>query len=270
MPFSSRLMIFLVSIILAVIYLYSNTQPQMMSLSLHTPNNDLATKTITVALVADLHIKRSPDAILGLEELWSSIIEQAPDVILLAGDYINDGNNKKGIETIGPQIAGVFSITGTPPVIAVLGNHDYWSDSEAWRQYLSDAGVIVLENEIVVLDGVEICIRGFGDAFTGNFRYVDFPDTCRGKLSISLMHDPAGAFYPNVRGIVLAGHTHCGQVSIPFIGPIYTPSSAPKNAQCGLFQDKKLQLFVNSGVGTSILPLRINTQSSWELITIYY
>ena len=89
--------------------------------------------------------------------------------------------------------------------------------------------------------------RGFGDAFTGNFRYVDFPQACTNKLLISLMHDPAGAFHPNVEGIVLAGHTHCGQISIPFLGPIYTPSSAPNDAQCGLFQDEKRVLFVSAG-----------------------
>ena len=157
-----------------------------------------------------------------------------------------------------------------PPVVAVLGNHDYWSGGVAWRQYLSDAGVTVLENETAILDGIETCIRGFGDAFTGNFRYVDFPQACTNKLLISLMHDPAGAFHPNVEGIVLAGHTHCGQVSIPFLGSIYTPSSAPKDAQCGLFQDEKRVLFVSAGVGTSVIPLRFNTQSSWDLMTIYH
>ncbi|MDA9839524.1 metallophosphoesterase [Porticoccaceae bacterium] len=224
---------------------------------------------IQVALVSDLHIKRSSEAIKELTKLWSQIVEQKPDLILLAGDYINNGSDTIGTEIIGPQIAKVFASSDMLPVVAVLGNHDYWSGGEAWHRYLSDVGVTVLENETVVLNGIETCIRGFGDAFTGNFRYVDFPDTCTSMLMISLMHDPAGAFHPMVSGIVLAGHTHCGQVSLPYIGPIYTPSSAPKDAQCGLFQDERRVLFVSSGVGTSIIPLRVNTQSSWDMITIY-
>ena len=251
-------------------HLHTNIEPRMNSIFLDNLPSSREKKSIKVALVSDLHVKSAADSITELETLWSQIIEQKPDIILLAGDYINDGSGIEGIETIGPQIAQVFATSDMPPVVAVLGNHDYWSGGSAWRQYFSDAGVTVLENEIVILDGIETCIRGFGDSFTGNFRYVDFPKACRNKLLISLMHDPAGAFHPNVEGIVLAGHTHCGQVSIPFLGSVYTPSSAPKDAQCGLFQDEKRILFVSAGVGTSVIPLRFNTQSSWDLMTIYH
>ena len=257
-------------VVSVVMHLRANIEPRMNSFFLDNLPSSMGKKAIQVALVSDLHVKRPPDAISKLQTLWSQIIEQKSDIILLAGDYINDGSSIKGIETIGPQIAQVFATSDRPPVVAVLGNHDYWSGGVAWRQYLSDAGVTVLENETAILDGIETCIRGFGDAFTGNFRYVDFPQGCTNKLLISLMHDPAGAFHPNLEGIVLAGHTHCGQVFIPFLGSIYTPSSAPKDAQCGLFQDEKRVLFVSAGVGTSVIPFRFNTQSSWDLITIYH
>lgn len=69
-------------------------------------------------------MKRTADAIMELEKLWSKIVEQKPDIILLAGDYINDGGSIKGIETIGPKIAQVFAMSDMPPVVAVLGNHD--------------------------------------------------------------------------------------------------------------------------------------------------
>jgi hypothetical protein len=205
-----------------------------------------------------------------LSELWADIIEQNPDVILLAGDYINDGSSGEGISSIGPAIANVFGVSGLTPVVAVLGNHDHWSGAESWSQYLSEAGVTVLENETAILDSLDTCIRGFGDAFTNHFKYVDFPKECDDMLQISLMHDPAGAFNPSVRGLILAGHTHCGQISIPFVGPVYVPSQAPREAYCGLYQDEQRQVYVSSGVGTSILPLRFNAQSSWDLITIHH
>ena len=270
MRVSVRLIVILAAFTFLAAHLYSSIQTKMTTVSLNNPGSLGEDLSVRIALVSDLHVKRAADAITELEALWSQIIEQKPDIILLAGDYINDGSGIEGIETIGPQIAQVFATSDMPPVVAVLGNHDYWSGGSAWRQYLSDAGVTVLENEIVILDGIETCLRGFGDSFTGNFRYVDFPKACRNKLLISLMHDPAGAFHPNVEGIVLAGHTHCGQVSIPFLGSVYTPSSAPKDAQCGLFQDEKRILFVSAGVGTSVIPLRFNTQSSWDLMTIYH
>ena len=270
MRVSLGLIVILAAFTSLAVHLYSSIQTKMTTVSLNNPGSLGEGLSVRVALVSDLHVKRSSDAIVELEKLWSKIVEQKPDIILLAGDYINDGSSIKGIETMGPQIAQVFATSDMPPVVAVLGNHDYWSGGVAWRQYLLDAGVTVLENETAILEGVETCIRGFGDAFTGNFRYVDFPQACTNKLLISLMHDPAGAFHPNVEGIVLAGHTHCGQISIPFLGPIYTPSSAPSDAQCGLFQDEKRVLFVSAGVGTSVIPLRFNTQSSWDLLTIYH
>ena len=267
---SSRRIMLLAGFILTGIYLYSSMQPRVNVSSLYVPTDIEAKKSIRIALVSDLHIRRSPKAIAKLSELWADIIEQNPDVILLAGDYINDGSSGKGIGSIGSAIANVFGVSGLTPVVAVLGNHDHWSGAESWSQYLSEAGVTVLENETVILDSVDTCIRGFGDAFTNHFKYVDFPKECDDMLQISLMHDPAGAFNPSVRGLILAGHTHCGQISIPFVGPIYVPSQAPREAYCGLYQDEQRQVYVSSGVGTSILPLRFNAQSSWDLITIYH
>ena len=128
----------------------------------------------------------------------------------------------------------------------------------------------MLENETVVLDAVGTCIRGFGDAFTDHFEYVDFPTACADRLKITLTHDPAGAFNPKVEGLVLAGHTHCGQISIPLLGPLYVPTQAPREAHCGLYKDKQRQVFVSSGIGTSVIPLRFNAKASWDLITIHH
>ena len=115
--------------------------------------------------------------------------------------------------------------------------------------------------------GLNLCIRGFEDKFSHAFEYIDFPESCADKLKISFTHDPAGAFHKDVNGLVLVGHTHCGQINLPFIGPIYMPSQSPEEAQCGLYKEKQRQVFVSSGVGTSVLPIRIMTQSQWDLIT---
>ena len=81
--------------------------------------------------------------------------------------------------------------------------------------------------------GLNLCIRGFEDKFSHAFEYIDFPESCADKLKISFTHDPAGAFHKDVNGLVLVGHTHCGQINLPFIGPIYMPSQSPEEAQCG-------------------------------------
>ena len=125
----------------------------------------------------------------------------------------------------------------------------------------------MLTNEIEILEDLNLCVRGFDDQFSRALSYVDFPESCNKKIKINLTHDPAGAFHPKVRGLVLAGHTHCGQIRLPLIGPIFTPTEAPAEAQCGLYEDQQRQVFVGSGVGNSLLPIRIRTQSQWDLIT---
>ena len=56
-----------------------------------------------------------------------------------------------------------------------------------------------------------------------------------------------GHFDARVKGLVLAGHTHCGQINLPFLGPLWVPTDAPKSAHCGLYQDEQRQVYVSSG-----------------------
>ncbi|MFT5008052.1 MAG: hypothetical protein ACI9PX_000455 [Reinekea sp.] len=80
-----------------------------------------------------------------------------------------------------------------------------------------------MENEtrlITTING-SVCIRGLGDKFTNRYKYVDYPAACQGLPQLTITHDPAGAFDKHVTGLVLAGHTHCGQVSLPFIGSLW-------------------------------------------------
>ena len=265
-----RTIVLAVVLVIAGGYLNSGTKPRMNTQSLDVVTDSESHETLRVALLSDLHVKNSPDAIADLGELWSEVIEQTPDIILLGGDYINDGASNQDIASIGPALANIFRASGGIPVVAVLGNHDHWSGAESWTEYLSEAGVTVLENETVVLDAIGTCIRGFGDAFTDHFEYVDFPSTCADRLKITLTHDPAGAFNSKVEGLVLAGHTHCGQISIPLLGPLYVPTQAPREAYCGLYKDEQRQVFVSSGIGTSVIPLRFNAKASWDHITINY
>jgi len=265
-----RTIVLAVVLMIAGVYLNSGAKPRMNIQSLYVVTDSESHETLRVALLSDLHVKNSPDAIADLAELWSEVIEQTPDIILLGGDYINDGASNQDVASIGSAIANIFRESGDIPVVAVLGNHDHWSGAESWTEYLSEAGVTVLENETVVLDAIGTCIRGFGDAFTDHFEYVDFPSTCADRLKITLTHDPAGAFNSKVEGLVLAGHTHCGQISIPLLGPLYVPTQAPREAYCGLYKDEQRQVFVSSGIGTSVIPLRFNAKASWDHITINY
>ena len=109
-----------------------------------------------------------------------------------------------------------------------------------------------------------------GDKFTERYSYVDYPEECQSLLKLSITHDPAGAFNEQVTGLVIAGHTHCGQVSLPFVGPLWVPTAAPAAAHCGLYEDSQRSVFVTSGVGTSVLPVRFGAQSQWDELNIIW
>ena len=107
-----------------------------------------------------------------------------------------------------------------------------------------------------------------GDFYTNRFMYIPFPEKCKEMVKITLTHDPAGAFHKDVTGLVISGHTHCGQIRFPLIGSLWVPTEAPSKAHCGLYKDSQRTVFTTSGIGTALLPLRIGTQAQWDFLTI--
>ena len=66
----------------------------------------------------------------------------------------------------------------------------------------------------------------------------------RTSIKFSVTHDPAGGFQKGMDGLILAGHTHCGQISLPFVGAIWIPSTASREATCGLYEDTNRTIFI--------------------------
>ena len=149
----------------------------------------------------------------------------------------------------------------------MLGNHDNYSEREQWLRAFENSPIYLIENEVHKL-GQDICLRGLGDFSSGYYTPITWPESCDKSTKITLTHDPYVAFLDNNDGIVLAGHAHCGQVKLPFIGTPWTPTKAPVEAQCGKFSDDHKILIVTGDLNTSIIPLRLGTQSHWNLITL--
>ena len=170
------------------------------------------------------------------------------------------------------KIINILTQELNTPTIFVLGNYETWTDHMSWYSKLSVKNNIVLQNEVILTDikNQRFCIRGLGDYYTKLFKYIPFPTDCKNLPKITITHDPAGAFHTEITGLVISGHTHCGQISFPFFGPIWIPSEVPRKAYCGLYQDKKRTVFTTSGVGTTILPIRLGTQSQWDLLSVNF
>lgn len=228
-----------------------------------------ATETpLRLAVISDLHADDSQASYDKIQVLADQVTKSQPDFILLLGDYTQHPDSITSLSQHASAVGKLLSGFARIPTVAVLGNYENWSSPGLWSHALTDNGIKVLRNETVLIGSGEqsVCFRGLGDAFTDRLRYVDFPAECRKLPKITLTHDPAGAFHPDVEGVVFAGHTHCGQIRLPIIGSPWIPSDAPDDATCGLYEDADRFLWVSSGVGTSILPIRLGAQSQWDLI----
>ena len=228
---------------------------------------DVAPTSLSIAVIGDTHLPEGPEPLAVFRELLLEVKAAEPDVVLFVGDYIAAPDGEQ-LSTHREDIIKAMKLVDPVPRAVVLGNYETWSNAEEWLSEFARLGVGAMENEVTVTETVKgpVCIRGLGDKFTGRFKYVDYPNSCDQLPKITITHDPAGAFDYRVRGLVLAGHTHCGQISLPFVGPLWVPTDAPNNARCGLYRDEYRTLFVTSGVGTAILPLRYGTKSQWDSI----
>ena len=222
---------------------------------------------ITIALVSDLHLRNPSTAIDDWQQLIHSINNSAADYVLLAGDYIANIKDASIAREIQDRFIESLE-TIEKPYALVLGNYETWTDRQSWLDAFAAQGIPALENQTIVLQGDKpICVIGVGDAYTGYDTSVSVPPDCSQYPIIQLTHDPSAAFKPNSSGIWLAGHTHCGQVRLPLLGPLWVPSQAPKESHCGLYEDEVKKVFVSSGVGNSVLPLRFLAQSQIEILT---
>jgi len=246
-----------------------NLQTERNDVSISVNDPDVLSTSLSVAVIGDIHLPEGPEPLAEFRRLLMKVKEAEPDLVLLVGDYIFDPTGGQ-LKAHREKVINTMKLVDPIPRAVVLGNYESWSNADEWLAEFERLGVDVMENEVALLQTRKgpVCVRGLGDKFTNRLNYVDYPDECKSIPKLTITHDPAGAFERRVKGLVIAGHTHCGQVSLPFIGPLWVPTDAPSFAHCGLYEGSSTTVFVTSGVGTSILPLRFGAQSQWDFIKL--
>ncbi|MET3181524.1 UNVERIFIED_ORG: putative MPP superfamily phosphohydrolase [Variovorax guangxiensis] len=225
---------------------------------------------LKVAVAGDWHLTtRSAWRITSVERaarLVDEINAAQPDVVLLPGDFLAGSGDDEALSI--EEMAAVLGRLAAPQgVYAVLGNHDWWHDGPRTARALAAHGIRVLENASVRLPGHDVWVVGIGDHSTGHSEPMRaLAGVPPGAATLVMMHDPFSfATMPRTRGLVVASHTHGGQVSLPGLGALIVPGAAPREWAYGWIAHKGRRMYVTSGLGVSILPVRFNMRPEWVM-----
>jgi predicted MPP superfamily phosphohydrolase len=230
---------------------------------------------LKVAVASDWHISRDAFWRVMTVERANRIVDAinaaGPDVVLLPGDFISGVGDPEARGEIDAQgIAAVLGRLRAPlGVYAVMGNHDWWGGAPKLVAALEARGIHVLENSARPIDP-GLWVVGVGDVQTGHSRPVSAMALVPPQAqALVLMHDPGSLVQmPPVRGLAVAGHTHGGQVALPFLGAVLKPPRLPRAWSYGWVDHGGVQAWVTSGLGVSILPVRFLRRPEWLLFVI--
>lgn len=226
---------------------------------------------ISIAVLSDIHAGGPFMDEDKLREIVRRTNELKPYFVVILGDLmVRDNWSNKPIE---PEVIAAILKDLRPEgyVYAVLGNHDWWYDGNRVRQALENNGIKVLENEIapVVDPDSRLWIAGLADAWT---RPQDIEATLGqippGHTVIALTHNPdVFVKIPSSVALTLAGHTHGGQVNLPFVGRLVVPSDYGQRFAAGHIVEDGKHLFVTTGIGTSVFPVRFRVPPEIVFLT---
>ncbi|MBI5277597.1 MAG: metallophosphoesterase [Burkholderiales bacterium] len=230
---------------------------------------------LKVAVAADWHVSHRAFWRVMTPERARAIVADInaaqPDVVLLPGDFFASEIDDPSQAVPAQQVVDILgSLRAKHGVFAVLGNHDWWQDAPGLAAALQARGITVLENEAVLLPGTPLWVVGIGDDFTGHAQpRKALARVPPGAQVLVAMHDPATLKdLPALSGLLVAGHTHGGQVSLPFYGALQIPTAAPREWAYGWVRHGPNTMYVTSGLGVSILPVRFNMRPEWVLVTV--
>lgn len=254
------------------------------------PNLPAAWEGQRVALIADWQIGMWMDNTSTIRRIVKQLIEERPAIVLIAGDFIYDPG-KDPSEEINKAVEIVRSLPlAGIPTYAVLGNHDYAMKNkhappdEKLAAKLHDAlesvGVQVLQNEAVAIGktggNTPIYLVGIGAHWSNNDKpKVALAPVPEGAPRLVMMHNPDSfeALPPNTAPLAVAGHTHGGQFRLPFT-PEWSWMTFTKEDEVHAdgwikgYGQSGNRLYVNRGIGFSIVPMRLNCPPEVTVFTL--
>jgi len=228
----------------------------------------------TVAMLSDFHY----DPYFSVHPLRAAIAmvnRLHPDLIALTGDFVSVplvGDETKAAFAAEPCARLLRQMTAPHGLWAVMGNHDDATDAEHVTHALQAENIRVLANqsEPIEQDGSRFWLAGVNDVISGT---ADLSKTMHGVPAgepvILLAHEPdfadEASQYPI--DLQLSGHSHGGQIRIPFLPPLYLPELAKKYVW-GTYHVGPLTLHTSAGLGTIGIPMRLNCPPEVTVLTL--
>ncbi|MET3710530.1 putative MPP superfamily phosphohydrolase [Sphingomonas trueperi] len=243
--------------------------PVVRRLTVHMRDWPVGAAPMRVVLISDLHVAGPETPPSRLARIVGQVNALRPDLVLIAGDVEQHRRVTTRVYDAAEASAPLAALRARYGVVTVLGNHDYGRfDKTDLPPWLKTQGITVLRND-AVRRGV-LTIAGADDLYHGKYREKSLDHAARALPgpTVVLSHTPdiaptLPARYP----LVLAGHTHCGQIVPPLIGPITASSNYGLRYVCGLIREPGRDVLVTAGIGTSNVPLRIGAVPDFWLLT---
>lgn len=238
---------------------------------------DLQTENIStplkIAFIADIQIGNHKKTA-WTEKIVKNIEEINPDIILLGGDLID---NEGTFEDESKYLEPLRKISEKYPMYYILGNHEYGIGSKSrgdknWQTgdrsklliaKMKNLNITLLRNslECLVIKNQALCLFGIDDIWSNKVNFNELNKWDKNFPLIFLTHNPDGIkLYPvdhKIPNLTLSGHTHGGQIRLPFIGPLGNPEvQLPKKYFKGLNNYNGMKIFTTVGIGESGGPIR--------------
>ncbi len=206
-----------------------------------------------IAHLSDLHVGTWTT---GMADRWVAAANALDaDLVVVTGDLVTSGD--RWLDRVAEVVGALRARDG---VLVCLGNHDWFADGEKLTELLRARGVTVLRNEVLRFDrgGEALVVGGVDDTWTGRANLDETVEGEHGVPQVLLAHDPDLFRAAVVKGvpITLSGHTHGGQVGLPFLPRLLNVSMLAHDYHLGLYRRDGSLLYVSPGLGTSGPPVR--------------
>lgn len=230
--------------------------------------------SLRIAILTDLHVGSPFNGIAKLRDIVDRTNAARADVVCILGDLVIQG--VIGGQFVAPEdiAAELQRLRAGSGVVAVLGNHDGWLDHDRVQQALERNNIRVIEETAAKLStpAGPVWFAGISDLWTGRHDIAAALAAVDDPAPVILMTHSPDVFplVPDRVALTLAGHTHGGQVRLPFFGTPIVPSQFGERFAAGHVVERGRHLFVATGVGTSILPVRFRVPPAISLLTVTF